>query len=120
MYIVLRSYVLKSPFSLLSQLPAVIQFRFEFNNSFVPGIGQFQCLGVSPCTTNDLVKSFMQGADQRPEAPLVRYQVVLDIRVAVDNPHIAKYIEKHTGRAPSPPFIAQVIESAPHVFAEKA
>ncbi len=71
-------------------------------------------------TALELLQAVVERLDQGIPAVDVVDQVVLQIRVALDHPHIAQHLEQHACRTPGAARAAQVLDQAPVVFAEIA
>ncbi len=67
----------------------------------------------------DLVQPMMQRLDQRGATTRILEQVVLQVRIALDDPDVAEHLVQHPRRAPGAPLAAQLLEIAPRRRAEQ-
>ena len=58
----------------------------------------------------DLGQPVVHGVDQGPLAPGVVQQVILQVRIAVDDPDVAQHLEQHARGAAGAPLAAQRLE----------
>jgi NADH:ubiquinone oxidoreductase subunit 5 (subunit L)/multisubunit Na+/H+ antiporter MnhA subunit len=76
-------------------------------------------LGLYPQPVFDLVQPVVHRLDQRTVASGVFQQILLQIGIAHDHPHIAEYFQHHARRNPCISLYAQLIEHTPDILAEK-
>ena len=60
------------------------------------------------------------GLDQQALALGILEEVVLQVRIAVDDPDVAQHLEQHARGATGAPLAAQLGEELPHVVAQQA
>ena len=61
----------------------------------------------------ELFKAVVERLDQRIAPVDVVYQIVLQVRVALDDPHVAEHLEQHACRTPGAARAAQLLDQAP-------
>ncbi len=83
-------------------------------------VGQPQGELVALGARDDLIQAVVQRVRQRGPALRIVEQVVLDVRVAVDDPHVAQHLEQHARRAARPTRAAQPVQHVPHLRPEIA
>ena len=74
-------------------------------------------VGLPPLV--DLGEPVPHRLDEQAAALRIVEEVVLQIRIAVDDPDVAQHLEQHPRRAPGPPLAAKPLEDRPHVRAEQ-
>ena len=67
----------------------------------------------------DLGEAMVQGADQQLAPVAVFEQVVLDVGIADDDPHVPQHLEQHARTASGAARAAQTVEHVPHLFPEE-
>ena len=82
-----------------------------------PRIEQGVGVGLPPLV--DLREPVPHRLDEEAAAFRIVDEVVLQIRIAVDDPDVTQHLEQHPRRAPGPPLAAQPFEDRPHVRAEQ-
>ena len=80
-------------------------------------------LGVSDsafASTVDVLKSVMQGLDQRLPAFGVREQIILQVRVALHGPDVSEDLVEHLGRTACLSLPSELIDQDPALLAQEA
>ena len=68
----------------------------------------------------DLVQPVPERGDQQPPALRIVEEVVLQVRIALDDPDVAQHLEQHPGGPAGAPLAAQLLQQPPHRLAEQA
>ncbi len=76
--------------------------------------------GVRGPALVDLGEPVAQRVDQRLAPLRIVEQVVLQVRVALDDPDVAQHLEEHPRRASGAPLAAQLAQQLPHLAPEQA
>jgi hypothetical protein len=62
----------------------------------------------------------VHGVHEEAQPPGAVEEVVLQVRIAVDDPDVAQHLVEHARRSPGAPFVAQILERAPGVLPKEA
>ena len=75
---------------------------------------------IGHATLVDLAQAVPQGLDQQSPTPGIIEQVILQVRIALDNPDVAQDLVEHLGRTARATFAAQVRKQPPGIVAQQA
>ena len=109
----------EAPAHPVAQLTIGLELRGESVYGLTGCHMQFQRLGVAVGTQFNLAQPVAHRLDQRTVASGVFQQILLQIGIARDHPHIAENFQHHARRNAGISLYAQLIEHVPNILAEK-
>ena len=97
-----------------TQCQRVLEFGFETVDRSTRSLQQFRhplVRTVTPCV--DAVETVAHAFHQRRTPFAIAEQIVLDVRIALDDPHVAQHFVKHFCRTSGAALRAQFVEQLP-------
>ncbi len=99
----------------ISELPLESRHGLQCGVQQFPDFGMAHLIGAIAALF-DLAQTMMHGRNELAPPLGIVEQIVLQVRVAVDHPHIAQHLVQHARRSAGAPLAAKPIQNRPRAF----